>query len=60
MYDEMTSALDEENDLKVAALIKAQQAQNNNIIIVITHEMHVARALEAKVIDFTESFRIHE
>lgn len=58
LYDEMTSALDDINDLLVADLIKRHQAKNNNIIIVITHEDHVIRALGGNIIYFTEQFRI--
>ena len=59
LYDEMTSALDEENDFKVAELIKAHQKQYQNIVIVITHEDHVAKALNGTTINFTESWRIN-
>lgn len=59
LYDEMTSALDEDNDYIVSELIKAHQRQFQNIVIVITHEAHVARELGGKVINFTENWRIN-
>ncbi|MBE5821980.1 MAG: ABC transporter ATP-binding protein [Clostridiales bacterium] len=59
VYDEMTSALDEKNDFVVAELIKSHQRANNNIVIVITHEEHVKKALGGTDIFFSESFRLH-
>lgn len=59
LYDEMTSALDEKNDYLIADLIKSHQKQYQNIVIVITHEQHVARALGGTTIEFTKEWRIH-
>ncbi len=59
MYDEMTSALDEQNDYIIVDLIKKHQQKNNNIVIVITHEEHVKEALGGKDIFFSEEFRLH-
>lgn len=59
LYDEMTSALDEKNDLLIANLIKSHQSVNNNIVIVITHEEHVKESLGATDIFFSEEFRIN-
>ena len=59
MYDEMTSALDEQNDYIIVDLIKKHQQKNNNIVIVITHEEHVKEALGGKDIFFSEEFRIN-
>ena len=59
MYDEMTSALDERNDMIIVDLIKKQQKANNNIVIVITHEEHVKEALGGKDIFFSEEFRLN-
>lgn len=60
LFDEMTSALDEENDLNVAKLIKMNQKRTNNISIIITHEEHVAQALGGKIIDFEEEFYLQK
>lgn len=59
MYDEMTSALDEANDLLVAELIRKHQNATNNIVIVITHEEHVKYALGGTDIYFSEEFRLN-
>ena len=58
LYDEMTSALDEKNSYRVVNLIKEHQRQNQNIVIVITHEAHVAKALGGTRVEFTEKWRI--
>ena len=58
LYDEMTSALDEKNSYRVVNLIKEHQRQNQNIVIVITHEADVAKALVGTRVEFTENWRI--
>lgn len=59
LYDEMTSALDEKNDYIIAELIRNHQKENNNIVIVITHEEHVKAALGGTDIFFSETFRLN-
>ncbi len=59
LYDEMTSALDDLNDYLVADLIKKHQQKCQNIVILITHETHVIKALNGTIVEFSEDFRIH-
>lgn len=58
LYDEPTSALDNVNDELVVELIKEHQKKYGTIEIVITHEEHVVKGLNATVLEFTPEFRI--
>ncbi len=60
LYDEPTSALDNVNDMLIVDLIKAHQAKYGTIEIIITHEEHVVKGLDATILDFTKEFRIRE
>ena len=58
MYDEPTSALDNVNDELVVELIKEHQKKYGTIEIVITHEEHVVKGLNATVLELTPEFRL--
>lgn len=58
LYDEPTSALDNANDMLVVELIKGHQRKYGTIEIVITHEAHVVKGLEATVLELTPEFRL--
>lgn len=58
MYDEPTSALDNVNDELVVELIKEHQKKYGTIEIIITHEEHVVKGLNATVLELTPEFRL--
>lgn len=60
LYDEPTSALDNINDMLIVDAIKEHQKKFNTIEIVITHEEHVVKGLDATVLEFTPEFRLRE
>ncbi len=60
LYDEPTSALDSDNDMIVVEMIKRHQQMYGTIEIIITHEEHVIEGLDAKILEFTPEFRLHE
>lgn len=60
LYDEPSSALDEENTIKVGNMIKEHQQKYGTIEIVITHQDELRDALNGTIIGFEKSFRIRD
>lgn len=60
LFDEPTSALDEKNILLVAKMMREYQQKTNSIYIVISHQETLVNALRAKVLRFTDNFRLHD
>jgi len=58
LYDEPSSALDYENTQILSNLIETHQRIYNTIEIVISHDDELLKALNPKVIEFSEEFRL--